>query len=136
MSHVPRWQASSHHFPQKPINRVMPPTSKSNPLGRVILAIPFSDLLHCIMKTSNVHQHPLNFFRRKSRTIPALLSSENIHCKPVETADDCLLDAEAKAVKGSHCGQQDAWPTCAEHVDIDCMPFSHPDFNLNKQERC
>jgi hypothetical protein len=58
------------------------------------------------------------------------LSSEDVHCKPIEAADDCLLDVETQAVQSCHCGQQDAWPTRAEHVDIDCMPFPHPDLNL------
>jgi len=58
------------------------------------------------------------------------LSSEDIHCKPIEAADDCLLNVETQAIQGCHCGQQDAWPTRTEHVDIDCMPLPHPDFNL------
>lgn len=65
----------------------------------------------------------------------ANLGAENIHCKPIETADDRLLDPEAKAVESPQCGHQNAGPACAEHVDIDCMTFPHPNFDLNKQER-
>jgi hypothetical protein len=59
------------------------------------------------------------------------LGAENIHCKPIETADDRLLDVEAEVVKSPHGGQQNARPSRAEHVDVHCLPFPHPHLNLN-----
>lgn len=55
---------------------------------------PFSDRLHCVVEAGGVHQHGLNFFRHHSRTIRAL-SSEHVHRKAIEAADDRLLDVEA-----------------------------------------
>lgn len=61
----------------------------------------------------------------------AYLSSENIKSKPIKTTDDSLLNVQSKVIECPHCWEQKAWSTGTKHMNVDCFPFSFPDFHLH-----
>lgn len=61
----------------------------------------------------------------------AYFCSENIKSKPIETADNCLLDVESEGIQCPQCWEQQSGPSGTEHVDVDCLAFRHPNFHLN-----
>lgn len=52
------------------------------------------------------------------------LSFKYIQSKPIEAADDGLLNIQPKVVQSPHSGEQEARSAATEHVDVDSPPFS------------
>jgi hypothetical protein len=58
------------------------------------------------------------------------LSLEDVQGKPIEAADNGLLNVKTKAFNGPHSRQQKTRPASTEHVDVDDPAFPDPNLNL------
>lgn len=61
------------------------------------------------------------------------LSSEYIQCKPIEAADDSLLDVQSKVVQSPHCGEQETWSAGTKHMNVYSPSFSYPYLHLQNK---
>jgi len=61
------------------------------------------------------------------------LSLEDVQGKSIEATDNSLLDIETEAFDLPHSRKQKTRPASAEHVDVDCPAFPHPNLHLLQQ---
>lgn len=73
----------------------------------------------------------MNLMGQQIQCTVAYLCSKNIQGKPIEAADNRLLNIQPEVVHGPQSRQQKPWFAATEHVDVYSSPFSQPDLNLS-----